>query len=124
MSPPFGIHDYQYPDQNLAHQILCLGTGELQMYTLHTTLNPTTTRAQLGSSPPPRPWMPDQPSLVYTASYENRSGWNEKNFIETALEKAVVIQLGACTVRPIRLQRPKPGGCKEDPGSQPEEYAQ
>lgn len=41
MSPPFRIHDYQYLDQNLIHLILSLGTGKLQMYTLHTTLNPT-----------------------------------------------------------------------------------
>jgi hypothetical protein len=50
ISPPFGIHDY--PDQNLIHPILSIGTGKLQTYTLHTTLNPTATCVQLGNSPP------------------------------------------------------------------------
>lgn len=76
MSSPFGIHDYQYPDQNLAHQILSLGTGELQMYTLHSTLNPTATCAQLGSSPLSRPWMLGQPFLVYTCKLRKQK-WVE-----------------------------------------------
>lgn len=76
MSPLFGIHDYQYPEQNLAHQILSLGTGELQIYTLHTTSNPTATCAQLDSSPLARPWMLDQPFLVYTCELREQK-WVE-----------------------------------------------
>lgn len=76
MSPPFGIHDYQYPDQNPTHQILSLGTGEPQMYTLHTTLNPTATYAQLGSSLPTRPWMLGQSFLMYTCKLRKQK-WME-----------------------------------------------